>query len=649
MKISKLKVLVLASGSLLSSAAAAQDLNAIRGGNTIVRVSSNVPSTVRQTVAITGLGAGQSLVAIDARPASNGRILYGISNTGQLYSINPGTGAASAVGAPLALRGTAFGFDFNPTVDRIRLVSDVGQNLRIDPNTGSATVDGNLNVSVGGVPVVVSGNTAAAYTNNMAGATSTTLFVINTQTGAFQVQNPPNAGTLTTIGSVGGAAAAAGAAGPGGAPANMIAGFDISSTGEARLTVIQNGVTNLFSVNLQTGLATLIGVYATPGIYQGLAYSPVAFGETTGLNNNQRSVAQAFDNFTSVSPGLVPLLTTLDLLPNDAARADAFSQLGPISFSILPDVLLQTNEFADGTMRRRMRASRAERGGDGAVLIDERRLGGFLIGSARRGDFNGRGDRGEAEYSAAGIMAGLDFRPTPQLLLGIAGGYDNARVELNNLSGHSPADTYFVGGYGSLSLGLVNLDVAGSYGRSDFDLTRNVSFGNFASNTRSEADGRYYGLSATASTSLALGSFNAEPYIGVRYADVRIDDFSEGTALTNLRVEEQEVESLQGVAGARVGGTMVQRSSVIRHSIYGEYRREFRNDEDRRLVSSFAGAGISAPFTTTAEPLGRDYAVAGADLEITNGGAAAIVLEYQGQFFGGYNIHAVQGGVKVRF
>ena len=52
-------------------------------------------------------------------------------------------------GAPAftpALSGTAFGFDFNPTVDRIRVVSDTGQNLRLNPDTGAvAAVDGALN------------------------------------------------------------------------------------------------------------------------------------------------------------------------------------------------------------------------------------------------------------------------------------------------------------------------------------------------------------------------------------------------------------------------------------------------------------------------------------------------------------------------
>ena len=79
-----------------------------------------------------------------------------------LYVVSPLTGAATAVGGPFtpALSGTVFGFDFNPTVDRIRVVSDTGQNLRLNPDTGAvATADGAINP---GTPRIV----GSAYTNN---------------------------------------------------------------------------------------------------------------------------------------------------------------------------------------------------------------------------------------------------------------------------------------------------------------------------------------------------------------------------------------------------------------------------------------------------------------------------------------------------
>lgn len=145
---------------------------------------------------ITGLQSGETILGLDMRPA-NGQ-LYALGNSSRIYTINAASGAATAVGTAAfttALSGTAFGFDFNPTVDRIRIVSNTGQNLRVHPETGAiAAVDGAINPSGSVV-------TAAAYTNNFAGATATTLYVIDAMNGRLAIQNPPNNGTLTTVGS----------------------------------------------------------------------------------------------------------------------------------------------------------------------------------------------------------------------------------------------------------------------------------------------------------------------------------------------------------------------------------------------------------------------------------------------------------------
>ncbi len=63
-----------------------------------------------------------------------------------MYTLDAATGAATAVGPVFAttLNGSVFGVDFNPVADRLRVVSDVGQNLRINPTTGVAIADGSL-------------------------------------------------------------------------------------------------------------------------------------------------------------------------------------------------------------------------------------------------------------------------------------------------------------------------------------------------------------------------------------------------------------------------------------------------------------------------------------------------------------------------
>ena len=104
-----------------------------------------------------------------------------------------------------ALAGTNFGFDFNPTVDRIRVTSDAEQNLRLNPDDGAVTgVDANLAYAAGDPGAGTTPNVAgSAYTNSFAGAGSTTLFDIDNARHALVIQNPPNDGTLTTVGALG--------------------------------------------------------------------------------------------------------------------------------------------------------------------------------------------------------------------------------------------------------------------------------------------------------------------------------------------------------------------------------------------------------------------------------------------------------------
>ena len=221
------------------------------GSNRLIRFDSAAPGTILSNVAVTGLVAGDSLVGIDVRPATGG--LYGLSLGSRLYLINPVTGAATQVGSDGAftLNGTQFGFDFNPTVDRIRVTTNADQNLRLNPNDGSvAGTDGTLAYAAGDPNFGANPNiTGSAYTNNVNGATTTTLYNIDSNLNVLVTQNPPNNGALNTVGSLG-------------RDVPDIAGFDISSqsgVAYAAFINLSNGLNQLFTVNLTTGATTIVG------------------------------------------------------------------------------------------------------------------------------------------------------------------------------------------------------------------------------------------------------------------------------------------------------------------------------------------------------------------------------------------------------
>ncbi len=238
------------------SSVKAVTLYGVTATNQLVRFDSATSSNLRSTVAITGLQTSENVVGIDFRPATGQ--LFALGSSSRLYTINLTTGAATQVGAAGAfvLSGTNFGFDFNPVVDRIRVVSDTGQNLRINP------ADGTLSATDGTLNPATTGAAAAAYSNSFAGTTATTLYVIDTNSDTLYIQNPPNNGTLVSVGALG-------------IDATGVNGFDIargSNTAFATLTV--GAATNLYTINLTTGRATLVGAVGagTSGL-RGLAVS----------------------------------------------------------------------------------------------------------------------------------------------------------------------------------------------------------------------------------------------------------------------------------------------------------------------------------------------------------------------------------------
>jgi Domain of unknown function (DUF4394) len=239
---------------------------AVTFDNRLLLFGSNAPGTLARTVPISGVPAGQRIVAVDFRPVDH--LLYGAGTDARLYTLNLTTGAATSVSQvpfSVALDGEHFGLDFNPTVDRLRVGSvESEQNLRLNPADGTVVAeDTHFAFAVGdvneGVNPAIGG---LAYTNSVVGATTTVLYGIDSTTNSLVTLPSPNSGLLTTIGGLG---------------LNTVPciGFDIDpSDGGAYATLADNGVTSFYTVNLTTGAATLVGMVPINSEVQGIAIAP---------------------------------------------------------------------------------------------------------------------------------------------------------------------------------------------------------------------------------------------------------------------------------------------------------------------------------------------------------------------------------------
>jgi hypothetical protein len=232
--------------------------------NTLVSFNASSPNTLTSSKPITGLAMGEGVLGIDFRPVTGQ--LYGYTNNNRVVIIDTATGAATAI-PPLSagLVGNVYGVDFNPVVDRLRIVNDTNQNARVDVDSGTVLVDGPLVYNAGDPNSAQDPNiVAAAYSNNFTGATSTTLYDIDSALDILAIQNPPNAGTLNTVG-------------PLGFDISNLTGFDIAATTNAAYAALQpaaGGSSNLYAINLATGQAIFIGTIGGGVPLRGLAIAP---------------------------------------------------------------------------------------------------------------------------------------------------------------------------------------------------------------------------------------------------------------------------------------------------------------------------------------------------------------------------------------
>lgn len=273
--------------ALLPAAGLAERIYAVDEVGNLIRFDSASPGVIESSVPLTGLelDSYRDLAALDFRPAT-GRLYalvdqvsgIGIPPPGaehcDLYLIEPETGASFLLGIDDALTEpwVRKGFDFSPVDGEIRIVDQFGSNLRMSPQTAEVSADTPLDPYISAVGL--------AFNHNLAGAISATAYALDSETydlvriGGLDGTPPPHGGAVTVVG-------------PLGLAFSEFAGFDISPSGTAYAVLSppnQPGVpgpSQLYTLNLATGAATLVGIVGpSPGLRTvAMAVAPAGGGQ----------------------------------------------------------------------------------------------------------------------------------------------------------------------------------------------------------------------------------------------------------------------------------------------------------------------------------------------------------------------------------
>jgi trimeric autotransporter adhesin len=252
---------------LLAAGAAAEDhgptrLVALTLDGTLMRFTTERPIATEQ---VRASGVRGHLVGLDYRPA-DGK-LYAVSDASDIYTLDVVTGVATLVSTLTVPfdTGGGCGVDFNPQADRLRLIGRSGQNLRVHVGLGATANDAPVAYAHGdrnfGVRPEIVG---AAYTRALPNASETKLFDIDAGLDVLALQDPPNDGTLVTVG-------------PLGVDAGAATGFDIRSDPDGGDQGVAAIAGILYEIDLATGAARPLGTIGSGGVaVVGLAVVPGA-------------------------------------------------------------------------------------------------------------------------------------------------------------------------------------------------------------------------------------------------------------------------------------------------------------------------------------------------------------------------------------
>lgn len=220
------------------------------------------------------LPTGEQLIGFDVRSTSREPDKdsgYAVARSGAIYALTDETTLVATIsGATLA--GTEFGVDFNPRADLLRIVSNTGQNLRVNLQegrmiagsdgvevaraSGFAFVDGTTRV-VSTAPQIV----ATAYRSANPGM-GNFQYALDARDSSLYRVSVPNDGALVRVGSLNVSL-------PANATGAAEQSFDISGASDgtvlAALRAAGQSQSTLYNVNLDTGAAAFLGVIGSAG------------------------------------------------------------------------------------------------------------------------------------------------------------------------------------------------------------------------------------------------------------------------------------------------------------------------------------------------------------------------------------------------
>ncbi len=296
---------------------------------------------------------------------------------------------------------------------------------------------------------------------------------------------------------------------------------------------------------------------------------------------------------------------------------------------------------------------------------DFSRWGFFATGMIERGGFDATAVRPGFDYRNASLTAGVDYRFNDAFVAGAALGYNQNHSSFDANAGKANVDGYNLTGYFSWYRGDWYVEGSVILDKLDYNLSRNIAYQiaslsggttTVAQTAMASPSGNQNSFSLSAGRDFNRKAWTFSPYLRGVYSHLSLDGFSEtmsdsGTAGAGLgtSVASRSMNSMLGVAGARLSYTMSTDWGVLIPNAVVEWNHEFHNDP-QTVVVRFLADPTQTPISLTDQAPDANYFNIGLGLNavFAQGRSGYVYYEHMAGYSGAH-ADRLSIGIRIEF
>ncbi|MDH7795531.1 MULTISPECIES: autotransporter domain-containing protein [unclassified Beijerinckia] len=432
-----------------------------------------------------------------------------------------------------------------------------------------------------------------------------------------------------------------------------------------RYTVLNaaGGVNGTFSgpvnTNLPTNFSTALN-YDQNNAYLDLSLNytppdpgpgptPPNFGG--GLTVNQLSVANALVNSFNTAGGIPLVFGALGPSGLSQASGEAGTGVQQATLSIMDRFLnLMSDPYASGRTTTMMPMSYAPLPRGTAPLMVTQQSRWSVWGASYGGTQTTRGQALTGTSTAIngifGVVAGADYRATPDTVIGFALGGGGTSYRLASGAGSGSANMFQAGLYGRQTFGSAYVAGSLAYGWQDVTTDRRVMFDQLRARFNASAfSGRLEG-----GYRFGTPFGGVTPYAAGQFTNISLPNYSEqaitGPGLFALNYGSKSVTAWRSELGLRSDTAFEMGDATL--TLRGRLAWAHNYNPNSSISASFLNLPASG-FTVTGAALARNAALVSAGAEMKWQGGLSIAATFEGEFSGRGNSYAGKGAIRYQW